>query len=131
VKAQLYEHYSEIPKGVWRWPNFKPREIACRGTGEIMLDFDALDKLQDFRITVGVPFTPNSAYRSISHNKAVGGSPKSMHLYGRAFDIPIKAGLTREKIKRAAAEVGFTGIGDYANFVHIDTGTPRYWDLRK
>lgn len=131
LKPQLYKHYSEIPDGVWRWPNFTPKEIACKGSGEILIDPHALDLLQLFREKLGVPFTPNSAYRSMEHNKRVGGSENSMHMHGRAFDVPIKKGMTAEKIKKAARMVGFTGIGHYNTFVHIDTGAPRYWDLRK
>lgn len=130
-KPQLYKHYSLVSQEVWRWPDFKPSEIACKGTGELMIDFDAMDKLQALRKRLGVPFTPNSAYRSIAHNKKVGGSPNSMHLHGKAFDIPIKKGMTREQIKLAARSEGFTGIGEYGTFIHVDTGAARYWDLRK
>lgn len=87
-----------------------------------------LDKLRE---EIGVPFTPNSAYRSPYHNANIGGSPKSMHIEGRAFDIPIKGKITREAIHAAAKKVGFSGIGDYNSFVHVDNGITRYWDLRK
>ena len=131
MKPRLYKHYSEVPRDCWKWDSFSPKEIACKGTGEILIDFDALDRLQTFRDILGVPFTPNSAYRSISHNKAIGGSPNSQHCYGKAFDIPIKGKMHREAIKKVAHVVGFKGIGDYDNFVHIDTGALRYWDMRK
>ena len=123
-------HHENIRYDFWPWQNFHPSEIACKGTGLIIVDFDAMCRLQTLREIIGVPFSPNSAYRSESHNKAVGGSPKSMHLLGRAFDIPIFGDMTREKIKQAASEVGFTGIGDYNTFVHVDTGRERYWDMR-
>lgn len=131
MKQEHFNHYLHIPHGLWRWPNFRPEEIACKGDGSITIDFDALDKLQAFRNIVGVPVIVNSAYRSPSYNKRVGGAPKSQHLHGKAFDIQISKNLTREKIHGAAKKAGFTGFGDYNTFVHIDTGNARYWDLRK
>ena len=122
-------HYTEVKK--WRWPNFSPKEIACKGDGLIVVDEKALDCLQAMRNNIGVPLVLNSAYRSEAYNKSVGGAPKSQHLLGRAFDIRITPNVTREEIKYHAKEAGFTGIGDYDTFVHVDIGPVRYWDLRK
>lgn len=130
-ETAFYKHYSEIDLKNWPWGHFLPDELACKGSGEIIIDFDAVERLNRFRDIIGVPFSPNSAYRSERHNKAVGGSPNSMHRQGKAFDIPIKGKMTREVIHKVAREVGFKGIGDYQNFCHIDTGNSRYWDLRK
>lgn len=126
-----FSHYLHIPHGLWRWKSFKPQEIACKGDGSIIIDYDAMDKLQAFRDLARTPVIINSAYRSPSYNKRVGGAPKSQHLHGKAFDIQISKTLTRAKVHRLAKQVGFTGFGDYNSFVHIDTGNPRYWDLRK
>ena len=123
-------HYTMLSPDDWRWANFTPKEIACKGTGLILIDEDAMDKLQAFREVLGMPFSPNSAYRSEVHNKAVGGAPRSMHRQGRAFDIPIGNGISRNEVHRIAKEVGFTGFGDYKTFVHIDTGRARCWDKR-
>ncbi len=127
----VFKHYTDVPPTAWKWPHFKPSEIACRDNGELLINADALDRLEVFRKVVGVPFTPNSAYRSAVYNKLIGGSPNSMHLQGRAFDVPIKPGMTREQIHAAARQAGFTGFGDYNTFVHIDTGPARTWDNRK
>ena len=123
-------HYTEVDEADWHWDNFTPEEIACKGTGLIIIDEDAMDALQETREILGTPFSPNSAYRSESHNKYVGGAKRSMHRKGRAFDIPIKNTMSREQIHEAAEEAGFTGFGDYNTFVHVDTGSPRYWDER-
>lgn len=123
-------HYSEVKN--WRWPNFMPREIACKGTGLILVDPHSMDCLQLFRDAVGVPVVINSGYRSEAHNKAVGGAKNSQHRLGKAFDIRITDVLPRETIHRAAKSAGFKGIGDYNTFVHIDTReAPAYWDERK
>lgn len=123
-------HYTLVDERDWKWKYFTPKELACKGTGLILVDFEAIDKLEELRDILGVPFSPNSAYRSESHNKAVGGAKNSMHRLGRAFDIPIKGKMTRACIKVVADHVGFTGIGDYDTFVHVDTGKRRYWDMR-
>lgn len=127
----LYKHYSEIPAEKWRWPNFTPAELACQGTGEMLVDEEALDALQKFRDDVARPVILNSAYRSEKHNAAVGGAKNSQHRLGKAFDIRITDRLTRSVIHAAARAAGFKGIGDYDTFVHVDTGAARYWDNRK
>lgn len=123
-------HYTECDMSVWRWDFFTPKEIASKGDGLIMVNENAMDKYQAFRVSCGVPHSPNSAYRSEDHNRAVGGAKNSFHLKGEAFDVPIKIGMDRESIHYHAKKAGFTGIGDYNTFVHIDTGPKRYWDNR-
>jgi zinc D-Ala-D-Ala carboxypeptidase len=27
----FYAHFRDVPAADWRWPNFSPAEIACRG----------------------------------------------------------------------------------------------------
>ena len=76
-----------MPAAAWRWPNFSPAEIACRGTGRLLLNDAALDKLQALRDRLGKPLIVRSAYRSPEHNRAVGGAKASKHLEGVAVDI--------------------------------------------
>jgi len=132
----LYKHFRDVPAAAWRWPNFKPEEIACRGSGELLVDEAALDKLQALRAAWGRPLTVNSGYRSAAHNRKVGGSPKSQHLEGKAFDLALTAttraarDAEREALIRLAKAAGFTGIGRYDGFAHVDTGPKREWDRR-
>ena len=126
-------HIANITPGTWWMTFFRPEEVACKGTGLILLTYDSVSALRSldlFREKVGISFSPNSAYRSEEHNTAIGGSKNSQHLRGCAFDIPIKPGMSRDVIKKEAAKVGFTGFGDYDSFVHIDTGPERHWDNR-
>lgn len=122
-------HYTKVTN--WRWKNFTPKEIACKGDGLIVVNETAMDRLQKFRELANTPVIINSGYRSVAYNKRVGGAPKSQHLQGKAFDIQITEKLTRETIHKLAKLAGFTGFGDYNTFVHIDIGPARYWDLRK
>ncbi|MBP3958327.1 DUF882 domain-containing protein [Gemmata sp. G18] len=128
-----YPHFRDVPAEIWRWPDFTPAEIACKGTQAIMIDFDALDRLQDARTRAGKPFIINSGYRSEQYNRRIGGAPHSMHLHGRAFDISLcsRSGrmlFTKQELLSVLKSAGFTGFGvHYNSFVHADTGTAREW----
>ena len=92
--------------------NFSPAEIACRGTGRLLLNEAALDKLQALRDRLGKPLIVRSAYRSHEHNRAVGGATRSKHMEGAAFDIAM-ANHDPEVFEAAARAVGFLGFGFY------------------
>jgi hypothetical protein len=124
----LYEHYADVPMAGWRWSSFSPREIACKGTGKVLVNFDALDKLQALRDRLGKPLILTSAYRSPEHNRRVGGAKNSKHMEGIAFDVRMDNHDPHE-FEAAARAVGFTGFGYYvkSGFMHIDTGPSRSW----
>ncbi len=122
----LYAHHSDVPQDVWRWPNFTPAEIASNGDGSVLINADAMDKLQLLRDLIGRPLIINSAYRDPIYNAKVGGAPLSMHKQGRAFDIALR-GHDRRQLARAAQAAGFTGFGYYNTFLHVDTGRKRSW----
>ena len=123
----LFNHWTEIPSGFWVWRSFSPQEIASKGNGSILVDEDALDRLQALRDLVRKPLHLNSAYRDPFHNAKVGGSPLSMHKTGKAFDINL-TGHDKQSLIAAAREVGFTGLGiNYKTFLHVDTGRKRTW----
>lgn len=62
--------------------------------------------------------TITSAHRSAKHNKKVGGSKNSYHLYGRALDI-VSTKSCLDKLKTRALSAGLTVIV-YKNHIHID-----------
>lgn len=122
----LFEHYSQVPKELWRWQNFTPQEIACKGTGELLLVPYAMDCLQRLREIIKKPLYINSAYRSPLHNARIGGAPRSRHKAGDAFDISLRNHY-KEDLHKAALQAGFQGIGIYNSFIHIDTWRKRQW----
>ena len=128
---RFYRHYSAVAPGDWRWPNFSPAEIACRGTGRLLVHEGALDALQALRDRLGKPLIVRSGDRSPEHNRAVGGARASKHLDGTAFDISM-ANHDPEAFEREAREVGFLGFGFYprSGFMHIDLGPARQWGAR-
>jgi hypothetical protein len=129
--VRTFRHYRDVPDSLWRWPNFSPAEIACRGTGQLKLHPEALDKLQALRNRLGKPLILRSAYRSPEHNRAVKGAPRSKHMIGAAFDIAM-TNHDPAAFEAAAREVGFLGFGFYprSGFMHIDLGPARTWGER-
>lgn len=126
--TKFYNSWKDVPSSEWRWPSFSPKEIACRGTGNVLIDPDALDKLQALRDRIGKPMIVNSAYRSPQHNRRVGGAKNSLHMEGVAFDV-LMSNHDPHKYEQAARAVGFTGFGYYpkSGFMHVDTGPARSW----
>ncbi|WP_188236020.1 YcbK family protein [Sphingopyxis sp. LK2115] len=131
MTAITYRHWRDVPSNRWRWKNFSPAEIACRGTGAIRVHEEALDKLQALRDRLGKPLIVRSAYRSPQHNRAIGGAPRSKHMDGTAFDIAM-ANHDPVAFEAAARAVGFKGFGYYprSGFIHIDLGPARQWGER-
>lgn len=129
---RTFRHFRDVPDGLWRWRNFSPAEIACRGTGQLKLHPEALDKLQALRDRLGKPLIVRSAYRSPEHNASLkGASPRSKHMDGTAFDIAM-SNHDPVAFEAVAREIGFLGFGYYprSGFMHIDLGPARTWGER-
>lgn len=105
--------------------NFRLSEFASKdGCKIVFIQAGLLRKLQKIRDAFGLPLIINSGYRTESHNKAVGGVTGSYHVKGMAADIRISSYTSDFDIMQLAAtaeKIGFTGIGIYKGFVHVDT----------
>lgn len=125
---QLYwKRWQDVPAEVWVWEFFTPEEIACNGTGSVLINPAALDALDALRREMGMPLVLNSAYRSPAWNAQVGGAANSKHMMGIAFDIRNDRDFTRDELVKAARGVGFLGFGNYRSFLHVDLGPARMW----
>ena len=128
----LYDHFNDIPRNFENWPvkYFKPEEIACRGTGQIFVNKEALDKIDMLRSRMNKPMRINSSFRSALHNAKIGGAPFSAHSVrggASAFDISLN-GFDKSELINCSKGVGFTGFGiNYKTFLHIDCGRARSW----
>ena len=120
-----------MPERAWRWPNFSPAEIACRGTGKLLVNEPAVDKLQALQDRLGKPLIVRSAYCGPEHNRAAGGAKWSKHMEGAAFEIAM-ANHHPVAFEAAAQEVGFLGFGFYprSGYMHVDLGPARQWGER-
>ncbi len=91
-------------------------------SGERM-QWNFLDTLEEARFLAKVPFKITSGYRTITHNKKVGGSETSSHLKGIAVDISCTDSASREKILYGLISAGFVRIGIAKTFIHVDLDT--------
>lgn len=108
--------------------NFKVKEFRCKdGFDKVLIDENFVrTKLQAIRDHFGAPVTVNSAYRTESYNKKIGGAKSSYHMKGQAFDIVVK-GRTPLEVARYAQTLNINGIIQYNGFVHVDSRPARYW----
>lgn len=123
-----YPHWSKVPASVWPYPNFSPKEIACKDSGSIKIKVEAMEKLQALRTAIGKPLSIVSGYRSPAHNAAVDGAPQSKHMLGEAFDVSM-VGHDPAEFAKAALAAGFVVARHYpeSRFTHIDLGPYRTW----
>ena len=108
--------------------NFKVKEFKCNdGSDKIVVDTEFVEtKLQDIRNHFKAAVTINSAYRTPSYNKKVGGASSSYHVKGRAFDIVVK-GYKPSEVAAYARSIGIKGVIEYNTFVHVDSRPKQYW----
>ena len=107
--------------------NFTLGELASKDGANIVLLHPALIiALQTIRDHVGKPIRVNSAFRSPTHNKAIGGASNSLHTLGLAADMVID-GMTPIEVASLANDMGLGGIKAYPTFTHIDVGRHRTW----
>ena len=102
--------------------NFKVKEFKCQdGSDVILIHPDLVKILQKVRTHFARPVKLNSAYRTPSHNKKVGGETFSQHQYGTAADIVV-TGVSPKKVAQYVETLlpNKGGIGIYSNFTHID-----------
>lgn len=111
--------------------HFDSDEFKCHCCGKLTIDPKLIEQLELLRQELdNHPITINSGYRCKRNNQLVKGVPNSQHTLGKAADIRV-AGFTPEQVAKAAEKVGFTGIGVYNNFTHLDVRpNPARWDNR-
>lgn len=135
----IYKDWRDFPMDQWRWPSFKPWEVACKDGGKgregipktLAIDEYSMDCLQRLRDIMGAPIQVTSAYRTPAYNKRIGGAVGSKHKEAIAYDI-IWLGHDPAKLYAAGMKAGFTSFGFYetSGFIHMDTrnGLARWGD---
>lgn len=68
--------------------HFQVYEFACKDGSNAVFVHPALPEFCELARTINGPFSPNSAYRTVTHNSRENGAANSNHIFGRAVDIP-------------------------------------------
>jgi len=104
----------------WKHKYFKPTEkTGSMGTCADLQD-SLLKKLDKAREYAGIPFIITSGFRTLEHNRKVGGASNSAHLRGLAADIKVSNSSDRQKVLEAGIKAGFNRYGIAKTFIHFD-----------
>ena len=112
----------QIPRPTSEWINVQshvnPRVLP-----------DVWTKLENLAKSLGRPITLNSAHRSVEYNIYICGARNSMHVQRKAADVQWGTSSVQGRVDmiQKAIDAGFTGIGCYNGFLHVDTGSKRQW----
>ena len=120
---------------IWHQPHhgskillFSHKELQCPATSIVQLADGFAFALRDLRVAWGRPMKVNSACRSRDHNTAIGGHPKSLHVYDAsahglngcaAIDIALADPAQRGTLVILAWGMGWS-IGHAKTFLHLD-----------
>jgi len=102
--------------------HFKAREFSCAdGSDAIIIAEELVTILEKIRTHFNAPVRITSGYRTPGHNKKIGGTSRSQHIYGLAADIVV-TGVAPERVADYAETLlkNKGGIGRYNSFTHID-----------
>jgi hypothetical protein len=110
---------------------FTPAELACRASGGLRLAPGFGDLLVILRLAYGQPMRVTSCCRSAAHNKAVGGDPRSFHVFDDpahptggtcAIDIAAADAAIAHDLVAAAMRLGWSvGVPRQGvRFIHLD-----------
>lgn len=101
--------------------NFHRSEFACRCgiCNYDDIDIRVVQLCQQVRDFFDSPVIVTSGCRCPSHNKAVGGSVRSQHLYGTAADIKVRH-VPPSVVYEFCETLNPGGLGYYPTFTHID-----------
>lgn len=123
-------------------PHFAWSEFACHDKTQTPYPLDYREsrgvplaiELERLRAILGamkqqdVPLWLDSVYRTVAHNKAVGGVPNSQHVQGRAADVRCPYGCTFTQLVKAVGtlvqspegKVRYVKFYPHQGFVHLD-----------
>ena len=100
--------------------NFSRHEFQCPcGCGLDDINLDLVLFLQAVREAYEAPIRINSGLRCFVHNREVGGTKNSEHLYGDGVDIDCRNSTLRYLVISAAMNAGISRIGIANSFIHI------------
>lgn len=113
---------ANIPMPTSEWINH-PKSVNPRVLSDVWL------KAENFAKSMGRAITLNSAYRAPEFNETVGGAKDSFHVQRKAIDVQWGTTSVQGRVDfiQRAVDAGFTGVGCYDSFCHLDVGPKRHW----
>jgi hypothetical protein len=126
MTTTIHSHWRHVPDATWRWPNFSPAEIACRGTGKLLINAPALDKLQALRNPLEAPRRCRLRHRHDQPRS--GGVRGGTGPYGPAKPIDrsnIDSSSDGNDATRAARRLGSQGPCCTSNWLSKRSGRER------
>jgi len=103
---------------------FKQSEFVCSHTGDVEMDQNFLDKLNELRGLFGKSLIVTSGYRSPLHPIEAKKKTPGAHTSGQAVDLAVR-GADAYKLLEIALSLKFSGIGiaqkGSGRFIHLDT----------
>lgn len=101
--------------------HFRTREFQTGNCNFVIVSNMLLRVLDSLRDKIGEPIYINSGYRTPEHNKAVGGSTLSYHMYGMAADIRADR-HTPKQLYTILDDMldGWGGLEEHNTFLHVD-----------
>ena len=120
-------HYSNLQGLVWRWPRFRPIELADPESCELIVAPAFLDWLEGVRQIFGKPMIINDATRTPERQIRHSGRRTGSHVDGMAVDVKCH-GADAHRLQRIAHSQGVLGLGTYLDpkkpiekhFLHLD-----------
>jgi hypothetical protein len=90
-------------------PHFVVEEARSKGNGNCYVRSELLNALEDLRVNLARPIPVHSMYRDRAHNATVGGTTRSLHMWGLACDLmSTRLQLTYDECRDLQI---FSGIG--------------------
>lgn len=139
ASAAWFPHWNSVPAGEWRWRHFKPREMADRDSGSLVLIPAFMDWLESVRQAYDRPMIITSGCRTPLNQFALTGRRTGAHVDGMAVDVLVN-GEGAELLERVAIDMGVLGRGvmqagpHHKRYLHLDLWTkapegmrPRLW----
>ena len=109
------------------WPHFSRAELSCHcPCGEMDMDSEFMDRLEELRVAFGKPMRITSAYRCPNYNAQASSTGFiGPHTTGLAADVAV-SGQDAHDLLALVMQHGYTGVGisqrgtHNKRFIHID-----------
>lgn len=101
--------------------HFRAREFQSKNCNIVIVSNTLLRVLDSLRDKIGEPIYINSGYRTPKHNKEVGGSKLSYHMYGMAADIRADRHTPKQLYTILDEWLdGWGGLQEHETYLHVD-----------